>query len=349
MLSSLNTNNKNVMNILENVYTSNKCGVKPDDTQKNEDYVQYETMIKNKNLESIKDCDYECINKTINDLSIHDTDFPEEVKISTMTFICKVDTEFNVMNIGKYLDVSYGKIHSINFGDNPETNKAIIKIKKKKKNKKKAKTQEMKNEPEIEKENKKKKDHFFNQVSVTAKSPNGKLINIKLFLNGTVQITGCKNYTHTMEALQCLFNELKKDKFIYSDKQNKFIKKSFVEDKEQLFISKISKPKIVMINTNFDIEYRVNRDKLFEYTEQNNIIASYDPNVHAGVNIKYKIKKKKISIFVFESGSVIITGASNSEHVKSAYEFINKLLLANYDKFVTRDVLSESLIDLVLQ
>ena len=32
----------------------------------------------------------------------------------------------------------------------------------------------------------------------------------------------------------------------------------------KLFISKILKPKIVMINTNFDIEYRVNRDKLFE-------------------------------------------------------------------------------------
>lgn len=346
MLGSLDINNKNVMNILENVHTSNKGGTKSDDIKKTCKYVQYETLINKQNLESIQGCDYKCINKIITDLSIRDTDFPEEVKISTMTFICKVATEFNVTNIGKYLDVSYGKIHSINFGDMPDTNTAIIKIKKKKKKKKQKQVQE---NDENKKENKKKKDHFFNQVSVTSKSPNGKLINIKLFLNGTIQITGCKNYIHTMEALQCLFNELKKTIYIYNTKKGKFIEKKFVKDEDELFVSKISKPKIVMINTNFDIGYTVNRDKLFEYTQQHDIIASYDPNVHAGVNIKYKIKKKKISIFVFESGSIIITGASNSEHVKSAYEFINKLLLANYDKFVTRDVLSESLIDLILQ
>ena len=345
MSESLNIDNKNITNILENIYLSNNCGVKQNDIYKTEQQIYQEDIRGKKQMEDIKECDYDYINKTTDDLCINSKNFPEEVKISTMTFICKVDTEFNVANIGKYLDVMYGKIHSINFGDTAETNKSITRIKKKK-HKKIKKIDDDNNNIKI---NKKKKNHFFNQVTITAKSPNGKLINIKLFINGTIQITGCKNFINTMEALQCLFNELKKSKYILDKTNNKFIEKKFVKDSDELLISKIEKPKIVMINTNFDIGYRVNRDKLYEYTQQHNIIASYDPNVHAGVNIKYNINKKKISIFVFESGSIIITGASTSEHVTIAYEFINKLLLTNYDKFVTRDVLSESLIDLKLQ
>lgn len=35
---------------------------------------------------------------------------PEDVIISTMTITCKVNSEFNVINIGKYIDLSRGDV-----------------------------------------------------------------------------------------------------------------------------------------------------------------------------------------------------------------------------------------------
>lgn len=337
--------------MMENIYILNKCNDKQDDTTKNAAHKHHEMILNNKDIDSLKNFNSDYKNKMIDELNIHESKFPDEVTISTMTIICKIDTEFNVKNIGQYLELSYGKIHSVNFGDAPETNNVIMKKKKKKKKTNNEQNNNEKNndEPDVDKPNKKRKKHFFNQVSVTIKSPTGKLINIKLFLNGSIHMTGCKNFSHTMEALHCLFDELKKSKYIYSTTKKKIIEKPFVKNKDALVIDKLFKMKVVMINTNFDIDYVVSRDKLYEFTKNNDIVASYDPNVHACVNIKCKYKKKKISVFVFESGSIIITGVSNSDHVNYAYEFINKLLLSNYENFVIQNILTESLIDLMLQ
>jgi hypothetical protein len=283
----LGKNNKNVTSMLENIYVTNKCGEKQDDTHKNASHKHHEHILNKKDIDCLKKCDYKHIDDMIHNLNIQKSDFPDEVMISTMTVICKTNTKFNVRNIGHCLELSYGKIHSVKFGDMPETNNVIMKVKKKKKRKNKKENEyENENEKENEKENKKKKKHFFNQVSVTIKSPKGKLINIKLFINGSIHMTGCKDFTHTMEALHCLFDELKKSKYIYNTTQKKFIEKSFVKDKDALDITKLSKMKIVMINTNFNIEYKVSRDKLFDYTKKQKISASYDPNVHACFNIK---------------------------------------------------------------
>ena len=46
--------------------------------------------------------------------------------------------------------------------------------------------------------------------------------------------------------------------------------------------------------------------------------------------------KKKISIFVFQSGAIIITGANNVNHIMSAYEYITEKLKKNYNKIVKK-------------
>ena len=59
------------------------------------------------------------------------------------------------------------------------------------------------------------------------------------------------------------------------------------------------------------------------------IDGTFDPIRHACVNIKLQHPIKTITIFVFESGSIIILGKS-CRQVRDAYNFINVFLLSNY-------------------
>ena len=77
--------------------------------------------------------------KAMNELNINK--LPDDVTISTMTIVCKINTKFNCGNIARYIDLKTDNIVSVIHGKNgdPETNRAIIinknnigKIKKKK-------------------------------------------------------------------------------------------------------------------------------------------------------------------------------------------------------------------------
>jgi hypothetical protein len=62
---------------------------------------------------------------------------PEDVKISTMTICCFVDTIFNKINIAKYIDLSKNIILGVKYGNDKNTNRSIISVKKSSKKKKK--------------------------------------------------------------------------------------------------------------------------------------------------------------------------------------------------------------------
>jgi TATA-box binding protein (TBP) (component of TFIID and TFIIIB) len=257
---------------------------------------------------------------------------PKDIIISTMTIICKSEVTFNVKNIGYFLELGKDTIFSVNNGSDIKSNRTLNNIKKKRNIK-----------------NKKDKKNFYNQVSIVVFSDEGKKINIKLFSNGSIQMTGCKDIVNSISALKNLFIQLKKVKAIYDPINNKLVEKSFVENSEKLEINEISNFKIAMINSNFNIGFKVDRDKLYELITTKNIAeCSYDPIIHACVNIKYECDNKTVSIFVFESGSIIITGANNGKHILDAYNFINKLLCNNYKQIYKSNILSNSTIMMFL-
>ena len=59
---------------------------------------------------------------------------------------------------------------------------------------------------------------------------------------------------------------------------------------------------------------------------EQDIPCKYEPCIHACVNIPFlpEGSKKNIYIFVFESGSILITGAKNEHHITGAYKYINE-------------------------
>jgi TATA-box binding protein (TBP) (component of TFIID and TFIIIB) len=244
---------------------------------------------------------------------------PDDVGISTMTVCCDLDIEFKVSNVAKYIDLNKDGIISISYGrnDDPCTNRSLYPRKKQKK-KKRAKRV------------------FYNQVSlaVMIKSKKEKPINIKLFTNGSIQMTGCKSVENVIDVVEKVFYELKVVKAIIDKNTMKFVDKPFINDPNKLHLNLIDNIIIGMINSNFKYPNKIDRLKLFNLLQSESIESKYDPSNHACVNIKHKCIDKTISIFVFEKGPIVVTGAKNCEHILSGYNFINKYLLTNHKKIV---------------
>jgi TATA-box binding protein (TBP) (component of TFIID and TFIIIB) len=237
---------------------------------------------------------------------------PAEIYISTMTATCKInDFKFNCENIAKYIDI-YDDIESVSYAFEEKGEKKII-----------HRTLTSKKENKIEKKN---KIFSYNVVSIYLNiKTNNRPIHIKLWKNGLIYIIGCKSAIDIVETITTILSKLKNGK-------------EFVSEKKYLDVSYVTNLKIDMINVNFKIAYEVNLPNLYELIVQKGIECRFDIMNHSCVNVKYNHPEKKISIFIFEKGSIVITGAKNGEHIKMAYDFINKFLNSNYKQIVKKDI-----------
>lgn len=244
-------------------------------------------------------------------------DLPEDLKISTMTVTCKFNTEFNVINISKYFDLSYDRCVTIKYGDGDNNVRSLIPYKKKK-------------NKITDNKSKVKRKTFFNQVTLIIRSDvTNDNTNVKLFKNGSVQITGCKGVENFIEILVKICKELKKIKCVMDVKNRSVVYKQFSTYK--IYIDQVFDIQIRMINSNFKMDFYIDRDRLYRLLQRSNILCTFEPCVHAAVNIKYEYDKfDTVSIFVFESGSIIITGAKCREHIEKSYDFISRKLYENY-------------------
>lgn len=240
------------------------------------------------------------------------------IKISTITLDCKLHTLINVDVFAKNVILCENEIVSVKFGNrkDPATNRTIVILKTKKK-------------PSAK--------NFYNQVTILMKPTNNtqhSYINIKVFKNGSLQMTGCKDMDDFFNVTTTLIDVLKRGRDI--EVKGKKTHLSFVEEPDKIGIFDI---RIRMINSNFNLGYKVDRKKLARILKKKHRINTKDKEIgyveckyeptggHSCVNIKYQYdENNKPSIFVFQTGAVIITGAKNLSHIIKAYEFIIKIL-----------------------
>lgn len=236
---------------------------------------------------------------------------PKNLCISTMTITCNFDTLINIENVGKYIDIVPDNIVYIKYGKNKI--RSIVEIKK-----------------GVRKP--KKKVNFYNQATIYI-AINDRTIHMKLFQNGAIQITGCKTNEEFTQTITILCNSLRKKKAVYEKDNKVIVKKEFLSKYENVEADKLYNFGIGLINSNFKSGFMINRENLFELLLKKNITCVFEPCIHACVNIKHDYKNENtISIFVFESGSIIITGAKTQNQVMDSYKFIIKLLYENYDQ-----------------
>ncbi len=113
----------------------------------------------------------------------------------------------------------------------------------------------------------------------------------------------------------------------------------FVQDISKLNITDFE---IYMINSNYMVNLMIDRTKLYALLLMKKIKASYEKCVRACVNIKYvppehNNEEKDVSVFIFEKGNIIITGARNFHHVIATYDYINNILLNHIDDIIKKD------------
>ncbi len=282
--------------------------------------------------------------KTCNILNNFDNNIKptaSKLRVSTRSAICKINIDLR-KNIKKLVLVIIMNIyHNIIKKNNLDypiigiqyNDIDIITHKKKKKRK-----------------NSKKKKRFYNQVTIIIKpNKNIRPINLKLFFNSSLSMTGCKNELDGEIAVNTLLNEIKKYKCIFNNET----------DRNELNYYDY---RITLINTDYSINFNINRIKLYDLLIiKYKLFVTYAPDIYPGIKIyymwntnnKYKnglcncyeendlictgkgegltVKNcKRVTIAIFQSGKIIITGAKKIVQTVDAYNFINKILIKHY-------------------
>lgn len=262
---------------------------------------------------------------------------PQEVTINTMTLTFKFNSKFNTDNIGKYITLSEEGIQTIKYVEEKTevANSNMLCFRRWD-----SKTIDKK----IHKSN-----AFLHQASIELVVDKAN-INIKIFGNGSMQMTGCKGVDNFINIVKILCAELRKIKGIMSKETYKLELKPFTTVREAVTPYQIQELNIVMIQTNFTVGLMIDRDKLCKLLISKNIHATFDPDNHSGVNIRFKYSENKIlSLFVFESSDIILTGVNNRDHIIKAFNFIVFMILSNYQEVVSINVdklIEDGLIDM---
>ena len=216
--------------------------------------------------------------------------------------------------------------------------------------------------------NKKENENFYNSCSIIVKGElQRKCVNVKLFNNGQITLTGAKEEEDGFSACVYLLEELKKMENVFLDEKN-----NSIENNNELIQSAcVSDFKITMINSDFNTNFKIDLLKLLDImnkSEKDRFIK-FNPAVYRGLMIGFfwnetkkiqdgccncpvkcsgKKKKskndkhilcKKITISIFKSGSVIITGGYLKTQIDDAYKFINNIFKENYHNIIKISIL----------
>lgn len=272
---------------------------------------------------------------------------PSAYKISTITATGCVNTHIN-------LDAFYEHIIINDDNDTSATSEGFMYIefgKKKSDTFHKGYNKKMTITRRKQKENKR----FDNQATVIMRlkgrtnDDSYNLVNMKIFKNGNVQMTGLKYIDQGKYAIEYVINELRR---VAQNCDN-----SVVFDIERMHLSNY---RIRLINSDFRVGFDIKRDKLYKLIQgDHSIYSSFEPCIYPGVKIQYNYNTeyerstgvcdcesecngkgsgsgdgncKKITIAVFQSGCIIITGAQSHDQIDAAYDFICNVICDNLEE-----------------
>ena len=173
-------------------------------------------------------------------------------------------------------------------------------------------------------------------------------VSIFMFASGNLKLSGIRSLDDTPEILDILWSGLNKNQTSLRNHDFKIIKRS-----------------TSLINTDFTAGYSLIRENLYKIINSNyNLEINYDPDVHPALQIRYYCNNqytglgrclcrndvgqqhkqhiqmickgkgtgeglgecKIVTILIFQSGKVIITGGRSMVHVQQSYTLISNIL-----------------------
>jgi TATA-box binding protein (TBP) (component of TFIID and TFIIIB) len=185
---------------------------------------------------------------------------------------------------------------------------------------------------------------FDNQVTLLIRlinCTNTEMTNMKVFKNGNIQMTGLKSIDQGKRAIQFLIDHIKRTCVDITPPSYK----------DALTFHNYD---IRLINSDFSVGFNIDRDNLYSILQKKyEVFCTYESCIYPGVKIQFNFNNeldthdgvcrcsckcngkgnalgegqcKKITIAVFQSGSIIITGARAIDQVNTAYNFILNII-----------------------
>ena len=180
-----------------------------------------------------------------------------------------------------------------------------------------------------------KKRRFDNAISGYFKIRPGYSPSVKIFKNGTIQMTGVKSIEDGKQLNEWVFQTVEKLDPSIIEKNNLQLGDFFVR----------------LINSDFTTSYNIRRKELHHIliSPQYGNTSSFQPGTYPGVKLQYFWNPtnqngvchctgkcfgkgqlpgecKKITISIFESGKILITGAIQFSQIDEAYAYICRIL-----------------------
>ena len=170
----------------------------------------------------------------------------------------------------------------------------------------------------------KKKSAFYNCFVIIARVfhiDRYREVHVKIFNTGKVEIPG-------IQSEDCL------------KKTMDLIMKTFIPLLGTNNLSfDLQKTETVLINSNFNCGFYINRDILFETLKfKYKINCIYDPCSYPGIQCKYVYKNTKISFMIFRTGSVLIVGKCEDDILNEIYEFVKRILTDEYESIFISNI-----------
>ena len=186
---------------------------------------------------------------------------------------------------------------------------------------------------------------FFNQSTMVLRRKTGdgwKEVNVKLFANGGIQMTGVTSEPFAREAMEWLLNVFR------SLSESPF--------KDDASIQRFS---VQLINTDYALNQFINQDVLHKILiNEYNLFSMLEKTIYQGVNTKFFYNArnpgngicqcktfckgqgmgegegecKRITMSIFRTGKIIITGARQLKQIESAYDFLNQVFDRHHAK-----------------
>ena len=153
---------------------------------------------------------------------------------------------------------------------------------------------------------------FYNQLTIGYSDGYSKK-SVKVFPNGSIQVAGCSDLFDCNRII----------------KQLSFILKTCTGMKEDIPSDSF---RVVMINTNFSLNYKVNLFEVSNHFSASRIFTvSFNPDRYSAVKIKFKPADgmKEVTASIFSTGKIIVTGAQTLKEIVYAYNIINSHINTN--------------------
>lgn len=204
---------------------------------------------------------------------------------------------------------------------------------------------------------------FYNCVVLCVLYENINCVNVKVFTNGNLHMTGVRTFEAGKRVAEIVYNHL-----LDIPETDDF---KVIIDRDHFKITDVD---TMLINTDYNLNMPIERNNLLKvFSENYDLNAFWDSDGYPGVKLEYFWNKhtlntpnegkckctgkcngkgfgngdndcKKVVVSIFQSGSALVVGGRNMEQINCAYKFVNKIIGDNLNKIKSTTVIKKKAI-----